>query len=210
MRRRVIKPNTRSYTGHMGIAGSDIVRFESGLERDFLITLRSRSDLVNVISQPQTVSYVDPSGVSRRYTPDFRATFSDQRVVFYECKYRDQLRKDWDHFRFLIPCMRQLFREREGAAYRVVTERIIRGVRFENVRLLSPFHELHQDPEVTAQLYAIVRDRGALSVADLLFYSGFERGRFFAGLWPLVANHQFIIDWDQPIGMQTLLEVHDE
>lgn len=210
MRRRVIKPNTRSYTGHMGILGSGIVRFESGLERDFLITLRSRSDLVNVVSQPQTVSYVDPSGTSRRYTPDFRATFADQRVVFYECKYRDQLRKDWDHFRFLIPCMRQLFREREGAAYRVVTEQIIRGVRFENVRLLAPFRELHQDPEVTARLYAIVRDRGALSVADLLFHSGFERGRFFAGLWPLVANRQFIIDWDQPIGMQTILEVQDE
>lgn len=203
MRRRIIKPNTRSYTGrHVGMEAGTVVRFESALERDFLTLVRFRQDLVELEEQPKTYAYPDSAGRMRKYTPDFRVRLND-RTIYYEVKYREQLRQQWPLFKQIVPFMRRHLRFEEGAFYRVVTEQTIRGVRFENIRLLAPHTARVPDAALAGALLDRLRQIERTSIADLL--NGIDKGdraAFYATLWSLMAQRKVGVDLNTPICMQ--------
>ncbi|CAO3440441.1 hypothetical protein [Azospirillum endophyticum] len=56
MRRRIVKPNTRSFNGrHVMPDGNSDVRFESGLEHDFPTLLSLRDDVREIVEQPLAI-----------------------------------------------------------------------------------------------------------------------------------------------------------
>lgn len=208
MRRRIIRPNVRSYTGRHVAANGSVVRFESGLERDFLTLLRFRGDVEEILEQPETFHFLDGTGATRRYTPDFLVSFVPAKRVYYEVKFREQLRRDWPRFRDSLHFMRRHAAER-GAAFRVVTEITIRTPKLENARLLVPFATATPDPRIAGALLELVTSQ-PITILDALravCRSPNDRAAFYAALWPLLAQRILTTDFDKPIGMQSWLEV---
>lgn len=209
MRRRTVRPNTRSFTGrHVVRDASKDVRFESGLERDFLTLTRFRSDVLDVLEQPITLEYLDSQGRKRRYTPDFKVAYRD-RTVLYEVKYRQQLRAKWPLYREAFAFARSWARA-SGMQFRIVTERLIRTVRFENARLIGPYVGIEPEPRMAAAITASLTagPRTVLSLMRELCPEAIERGPFYAALWPMLANQHLSFDLGTPIGMDLEVALH--
>ncbi|MGY0711707.1 TnsA endonuclease N-terminal domain-containing protein [Azospirillum argentinense] len=208
MRRRIIRPNTRSFTGrHVLPDGSGDIRFESGLERDFLTLLSIRDDVLEIVEQPFSLTLQSPDGKPRRYTPDFKVTYRD-RVVVYEVKYREQLRKRWSEYRGKFSQART-WAQANGMRFRIVTELTIRTVRFENARLLAPYRGVAPDPAAAKAIIAGLADgpRTVLDLVRALCPDRADRARFYAAFWPMLANRQLRADPHTPIGMDLRVEV---
>ncbi len=208
MRRRNIRPNTRSFTGrHVGTPGSPAVRFESGLERDLLTLLRFRTDVVEIVEQPFTVEFTDAAGRPRSYTPDFKVIFTHQTSI-YEVKFRKDLRAKWDTYREPYLYLRQWARQR-GWFFRVMTEGAIRTVRFHNADMLLPHRAREPHPEMARRITAQLA-HGPLSILQLLTTTcpdNTDRAAFYAALWPMLAKGMVVADFDRPLGMSMAVEL---
>src|SRR5699024_7592201 len=95
---RIIGPNRRSLTGLVTSEGASQA-FESSLERDFFVLLDFNRCVQSFHAQPVTIHY-RYAGRDRRYTPDvFVLYYGYEDPTFYEVKYRDDLRRDWQKLR---------------------------------------------------------------------------------------------------------------
>lgn len=208
MRRRIIRPNTRSYTGrHVGTPGDVTVRFESGLERDFLTLIRFRDDVVEIVEQPFTVEFVDSTGRRRSYTPDFKVVYRHQTSV-YEVKYKDELRAKWDRYREPYLHVRRWARQ-NGMVFSIMTDRSIRTIRFHNAQMLLPHRGREPEPVMAKRISAELAS-GPSTVGQLVkavCREDRERGAFYAALWPMLACGRVRADFDRPLGMAMLVEL---
>ncbi len=203
VKRRIVRPNKRSYTGRHVSHNAKEVRYESGLERDFLTLIRFRTDVLTVVEQPETFRFIDSAGRERRYTPDFKVTFTG-KTVFYEVKYRAELRKNWNKYRDAVAFMRRHCPQ-IGAAFRIVTDLIIRTPRCENIRLISSHQRRQPDPAVKSAIKAALAT-GPLAIVDLcrlLCPTLDDRAGFYATLWSLIARLEIKINFNQPISMES-------
>jgi hypothetical protein len=94
---------------------------ESKLERDYINLLLFTPDVIDVECQPEafTIFFKDKK---RRYTPDFRVTYSD-RIEIIEIKYEEELNK----IEFLEKAVfLKAYFEQENLVFRVITESTIR------------------------------------------------------------------------------------
>lgn len=208
MRRRIVRPNTRSFTGrHVGTPGAETVRFESGLERDFLTLTRFRHDVVEIFEQPFTVEFIDSAGRRRSYTPDFKVVYHHQTSV-YEVKHKDELRAKWDQYREPYLHMRRWARQ-NGMVFRIMTDRSIRTIRFHNAQMLLPHRGRVPEPMMAERITAGL-GVGPLAVGPLLksvCREDGERGVFYATLWPMLASGLLRADFDRPLGMEFMVEL---
>ncbi|MBW0961534.1 Tn7 transposase TnsA N-terminal domain-containing protein, partial [Escherichia coli] len=113
------------------------VEHESALERDFVLLTQFRDPAAELVSQPETIHFMD-AGKHRRYTPDFLVLWSDGRRELVEIKYRTDLRTQWSNLRPAFAAARD-WAHANGATFRIATERGIRGMELENaLRLIPP------------------------------------------------------------------------
>lgn len=143
---RKIPKNYRNITGQ--IATSDRTEskgFESGLERDFLILLDFDLTVVRFEEQPVTITYSDPEGKTRTYTPDALAFYRNdlpyvrpKRPRLFEVKYTEDLKKNWKE---LKPKFKAAFRyAREcGWTFKIVTEKKIKSTYLDNAKFLRGY-----------------------------------------------------------------------
>lgn len=208
MRRRIIRPNTRSFVGrHVCPASGDVTRVESALEHDALTLIRSRNPIA-VAEQPETYEFTDSQGRKRKYTPDFRVAYKDGRILVYEVKFRQRLREGWGEYREVLLFMRRRLAA-EGARFRFLTEATVRSTRVENLRLISPHQRMEPNQHFADRLLAIVSE-APISIGEAtqrLCPTPADRAGFYAALWPLLARGQLVTDLTQPIRMTTVLEV---
>ena len=73
--KRVIKSTYGSLSGFYPFKGSNSVRFESILERDYLARIETYPNVLNVVSQPLTLEFVGSNGRTYPYTPDFLVNY---------------------------------------------------------------------------------------------------------------------------------------
>lgn len=208
MRRRIVRPNTRSFTGrHVGTPGAETVRFESGLERDFLTLIRFRDDVVEIVEQPFTVKFTDSTGRRRSYTPDFKVVYR-HKTSLYEVKHKDELRAKWEQYREPYLHVRRWARQ-NGMIFRIMTERAIRTVRFHNANMLLPHRGRVPEPIMAQRITARLAG-GPLAIGHLLkavCREDGERGAFYAALWPMLARGLLRADFDRPLGMELMVEL---
>lgn len=208
MRRRIIRPNTRSFVGrHVCPTSGQVVRVESALEHDALTLIRSRNPIA-IVEQPETYRFLDRQGRQRRYTPDFRVTYCDNQVLVYEVKFRQQLRQRWPEYREVLLFMRQLLAP-EGARFRFLTENTVRSTKVENLRLISPHLRMEPNPVFAERLLALIGER-PITIGDAakqLCISPSDRAGFYGALWPLLARGQLVADLNSPLGMTAVLEI---
>jgi hypothetical protein len=115
---------------------------ESKLERDYFNYLLFTTDVIDVECQPEafTICFNDKK---RRYTPDFRVTYSD-RIEIIEIKYEEELNK----IEFLEKAVfLKAYFEQKNLVFRVITESTIRvGSRAINYQKLKSAL-LYEPPE---------------------------------------------------------------
>lgn len=205
VRRRQVGPNARSYTGrHVGRDGVT-VRFESKLERDFLVLTRFRPDVLEVVEQPVTLEFRDSRGRKRRYTPDFLVRYP-HKTSLIEVKFRDELRKNWPRYSEPFSHARSWARA-NGMRFKVVTERVIRRTPWKNANLLEPHQGLAAHPMEGAAILGELQE-GAWTIGKLmkaLHPDPSDRGLFWQTMWRLLANGEVVGDFERPIGMDFVI-----
>lgn len=201
---RVIGPNRRSLTGLVTSEGASQA-FESSLERDFLVLLDFSRRVQSFHAQPVTIHY-RYSGRDRRYTPDvFVVYYGYEDPTFYEVKYRDDLRRDWYKLR---PGFKAAIKyaKREGARFKIVTEREIRTPLLSNIKFLRHCQKQSSHESIEEQ---VVRTLAALgeSTPETLMRAAFRddqhRLHALSALWRMVAIGRIEADLDSPLSMQT-------
>jgi hypothetical protein len=177
------------------------VEHESALERDF-VTLSSFLDPDAVITaQPVTITFQVDAAI-RRYTPDYFVAWSNGDREIVEVKYLSDLRSNQEQLRERFAAMEDWARVR-GAAFRVATERDIRGCVLENAKRLLPLRTAPLDPDLAKLLMAAVQGLAAPTVADVLAAVSAERSSVLAGLWRLLARGSLYVDLSAPITPST-------
>lgn len=197
--RRIPLSRRSHVTGFQAIA-TGMTEHESALERDF-VTLASFMDAGAVMTaQPVTIRF-EHEGRWRRYTPDFRVDWSDGRSEIIETKYHADLRAGWTRFRPAFAAARNWARG-NGARFRIVTERSIRGPRLDTAKRLLPLRSAPVDMVLAEQTVAHARSH-AVSFGDLVDALPTSREAGLAAVWRLIARGALVVDLTMPIASET-------
>lgn len=210
---RTIPKNSRSLTGKIIDSRTHTaVAFESALERDLYLLLDFDPSVAHFEEQPVTITYQDPVGVNRRYTPDVLVHYiptlrgqRDHRSVLYEIKYRDDLRTHWPEYRAKFKAARRYARS-QGWVFRLITEREIRTPYLQNAKFLRPYRERRFDGGDRHQMLAILASQGEMepeSLLALLRPGRWERARLLPVLWHLIAIGEVGADLTVPLTMSS-------
>lgn len=203
---REIRANHRSITGWLQ-ASDKSIPFESSLERDFgylaLFDLRVR----RVCSQPVAITYTDPEGKSRHYTPDFQVTYFHSPYgevdALVEVKPSSEFSSmgGLDNSKFVAA---KSWCEEHGMAFHVLTENEIRGQHLDNVRALYPFRLSHPDEDmsVTMHVWSFARENSGMMIGKILeacSSAEISSSDVQRSLWCLIATRQLFCDLSQPL-----------
>ena len=170
---------------------------ESALERDFVILSSFLDPHAVITSQPTTITY-QVGAVTRRYTPDYFIAWSSGRREVIEVKYLSDLRANQEQLKERFAAMEDWARLR-SAAFRVATEREIRGCALENAKRLLPLRTAPLDAQVAQTVIATVRRLVAPTLAAMLMAIPSERASVLATLWCLIARGSLYVDLSLPI-----------
>lgn len=173
------------------------VEHESALERDFVILSSFLDPHAVITAQPITIAY-NVGAVVRRYTPDYFVAWSNGKREVIEVKYLSDLRANQEQFKERFAAMEDWARLR-SAAFRVATERDIRGCALENAKRLLPLRTAPLDPEIAHSVMATVRGLVAPTFADVLTAAPADRPSVLAALWCLLARGSLYLDLTLPI-----------
>lgn len=174
---------------------------ESALERDFVTVSSFLDPAASIISQPITISFHD-GGVVRRYTPDFLVKRSNGPAELIEVKYQVDLRAHWPRLRPAFAAARR-WAEEHGAAFRIVTERGIRGALLENAKRLLPLRRASLDPKIVDAIIFIVHNERDISLGALLDALSVSRRVGLSTIWRLLARQALCADLHSEITLDT-------
>ncbi|EPX96253.1 MULTISPECIES: heteromeric transposase endonuclease subunit TnsA [Ralstonia] len=204
---RAIGVQSRSVTGTF----PDGSRYESALERDFMLLLQFDPAVDVYTPQPLTLRYQDADGEARRYTPDglieWRSDLAlhDRRPVLVEVKYREAFEGDWRRWRSIARAARNYARDR-GWDFQIYTEREIRTPALENARFLLPYLRRTSAFETESWLLdALQAERESTPKALIggLYQDKWNQAALIPILWKLLAERRVGFDLTVPLSMQS-------
>lgn len=206
---RKIGMNRRSLTGNVNLSDdSESADFESSLERDWLICLDFDRDVLEIKVQPIVIEY-EVDGVLRTYTPDTKATYGKltgrTRVVLYEVKYREDLRKDWASLKRRFKAARRYCKER-GWEFEIMTEREIRTPFLVNAQFLRKYLSVPDNDITRGQLLYTLSALGETSPEGLLaasYWCTEHRMQALPMVWKMLAQGVIQGVLHQPLNMKT-------
>lgn len=142
---RKIPKNFRHITGHVSDGQGGSLPFEGPLEIDFYTLMTHQRSIDRIETQSITIEHLDAIGRKTRYTPEAVIHFKkDLRVrpLLVEVKPSKTLKKDWDELQWKVRAgIRQA--NEMGWTFKVYTEREIRTLYLENVKVLR-IHRGHE------------------------------------------------------------------
>ncbi|HRP94943.1 MAG TPA: TnsA endonuclease N-terminal domain-containing protein [Rhodocyclaceae bacterium] len=168
------------------------VEHESALERDFVLLTHFRDPAAELVSQPETIRFLD-AGKPRRYTPDFLVSWSDGRRELVEIKYRADLRAQWTNLRPAFEAARE-WAHAHGATFRIATERGIRGAELENALRLIPLRSAPLDVAACEAVLSALKSLRAPTLGQLVSAAGLERPLALATVWRMLAHGRLLVD----------------
>ncbi len=198
---RRIPLSRRSHITGFRPVGAEAVEHESALERDF-VTLVSFLDAAAVItSQPLTIEFQDGAQL-RRYTPDFRVTWSDGRSELVEVKYRSDLRAQWARLRPAFVAARTEAAA-SGGRLRIATECGIRGPLLDNARRLLPLRGTPLDPAACEHALRAARLLSDPTFGRIVDAMPCDRASALGAVWRLIAHGALRTDLAAPIRLDS-------
>ena len=159
----------------------------------------------SIISQPVTLTFRD-NAKSRRYTPDFLVEHSAAPAELVEVKYRADLRTNWMRLKpgFVVA---RAWARKHGAAFRIATERSIRGSKLDNARRLLPLRQAPLDPGVAELVLSAMRSEQITTFGDVLAAVPVSRQAGLGALWRLIARGRLRVDLAAPITFDTRVSI---
>jgi hypothetical protein len=178
-----------------------LVQYESELERKLILVLERDAQVVDFASQPETLTFQDSAGRSRRYTPDFKVWRADGRFELHEVSVES--RRTQPRLKEREAAASAICQERRWS-YAIHTEQTLpRGNEYLNLSFLSYYRAPgyvsvdivdwwqtqlsvqpgHTHPEAVLAMAASVIPQGAL----------------LSGLYYLIWHNQIGMDWSQPL-----------
>lgn len=204
---RSIGIQSRSVTGTM----PDGSRYESTLERDFMLLMQFDPEVEVYTPQPLTMQYRGSDGEVHRYTPDglieWRPSYFDfdSRPVLVEVKYREEFKGDWRRWRVLVRAAQEYASDR-GWLFRIYTEREIRTPTLDNARFLLPYLNRSGSPEIEQWVLENLADLVESTPRDLvemLYRDKWNQASLIPVVWKLLAERRIGCDLTTPLTMQT-------
>ena len=204
---RSIGIQSRSVTGTL----PDGSRYESTLERDFMLLMQFDPAVDVYTPQPLTLQYRDMDGEKHRYTPDglveWRADrpVHDPRPVLVEIKYREAFKGDWRRWRLVARAAREYALDR-GWIFQIYTEREIRTPALENARFLLPYLRRSSSVEVERWVLDRLEDLVESSPRDListLYSDKWNQAALIPVMWKLLAERSIGFDITKTLTMQS-------
>lgn len=202
---RRIGVQSRSVTGTMPNGN----RYESTLERDFMLLMQFDPAVDVYTPQPLTMTYRDDDGQSRRYTPDGLIEWRvdrpvhDPRPVLVEIKYREDFIGKWREWRARARAAK-VFAAEKGWLFMIFTEREIRTPALENATFLLPYLRRKSAPEIEQwlldRLTELVETTPRALVAGL-YRDKWNQATLIPVLWRLLADRRIGFDIAQPLNM---------
>ena len=213
---RRIPTNRRSITGFVSFRGESSIQFESTLERDFVLLQEFSLPVLDVVSQPCEIPFVDRNGRSYIYIPDFLVQYrTDSRdpneqfkPLLVEVKPETQWRQHWRKWMPKWKAARRFARE-NGWHFTIMDESRIRSVALQNITFLRSFVNLDFDENFSRQLLADVESMGSATFEYLLVkhFHGFYMAEGVRHLWHLLAARRLECDITLPLNSNTELWV---
>ncbi len=216
---RKIGLGRRALTGYMTSAKKTegIGQFESSLERDYFALLEFDAKVIAWHPQPFTIPIPATQGRrGTRYSPDVAVEYATapngknlDRVELVEVKYRDELRANWDYFKHRFRHGIR-YAKREGWRFRILTEREIRTERLNNAKFFLPYRDRGTDEDDIYSIAMVLEKQGISTpnrVLDCPSLGYLTRGRLISILWHMVAKGLVVIDFDQPFGMNSPIQL---
>ncbi len=191
---------------------------ESLLEAGFLELLEWDSTVQTYFVQPVTMS-LQVAGRPVRYTPDVFVVYHqwakllapDTLDTIFEVKPWALLKQDWSVYRPKFEAARSWCRS-QNLRFRVVTDRMIRPIRVDNIRMLLNYtgerylnlqpheYEMHRLLEKTALNVGMSTPMELLNMITKLQERQIE---FIPLLWNLVATGTLLIDMEKKLTMSS-------
>jgi hypothetical protein len=185
-------------------------RYESALERDYMVLVEGHPDYKSYHAQPVWIEYVNPlSGQVSRYPPDGLVQWkSDRRPLLVEVKYRQDCVNKWREFRAKFRAAKNLANN-NGWDFAVITEEAIRGPQLFNVNFLVRYKRRALDPDISdAVRTTLAKNPAAIkAVAQVLSDEGWDPDAVVSCCWTMVASGQLYIDMDVKVTQNTVLSV---
>src|SRR6218665_391726 len=206
---REIGVQSRSITGTMPNGN----RYESALERDFMLLLDFDLAVDVYTPQPLTIQYQCRDGTWHRYTPDGLVEWRkdlrphDARPLLVEIKDREAFHGEWRAWRERMRAARRHADER-GWQFLVITERDIRNPFLDNARFLLPYRRRPGPPQtdqwVLDKLSELIESTPQ-ELIESLYQDKWNRAALIPVIWCLLAERRIGCDLTEPLTMQSTL-----
>lgn len=200
---------TRSMGGRL-VGGN---RYESSLERDFMLLMAWDLTVARISPQPVRIPVQDPSALRKSYTPDVLVEWLPGDGVarpaeLVEVKYREAFVGEWRSWR-AIGRAAQSFAAERGWKFRFATETEVRTAKLANVRRLMPYRRRQANPDAVAALRCRLQARGPMAVVDLVpeTEEPTRRAAMLNALWCQLATSTFRFEVDQLLTPRTVISL---
>lgn len=206
---RRIGVQSRSVTGTMPNGN----RYESSLERDFMLLMQFDPAVDVYTPQPLTLNYCAVDGQLHRYTPDglieWRADrpVHDPRPVLVEIKFREDFIGKWREWRARARAAK-VFAAEKGWLFMIFTEREIRTPALENATFLLPYLRRGSAPEIEQWLLDRLTELVETTPRDLvagLYRDKWNQATLIPVMWRLLADRRIGFDISQTLNMRTTI-----
>ena len=210
--RRTIGVTGGSVSGLYLFRGSDVIAFESTLERDFLVRLETFKHVTNVTSQPFTLEYTCSQNKARKYTPDFLVEF-DLKIHPYippqviEVKPRKFIKKkllaEKDKFKAAFQYCRE-----NAFIFHFMDEERIHDNRFYNAKFLKRYRQSEIDSKEIESIVDLFKEKPSMLFENILntnYLGKRYRSEGIYIVWSLIAQRVLDCDFNEKINFQTEL-----
>ena len=163
----VRKPQNHSgsFTGQFpSLKMKRMIRFESGLEKDFIYLLEFNKQVTAYEEQPLRIEYL-MNKKKHTYTPDFQAKIGDENWL-YECKPKrfSKTQKNLEKF----GVAEKWCSEQKGWGFQVITDELIRsGCQLKNVKYLNGFSRFVIRPELIGKIYSFFQNVESAKISEI-------------------------------------------
>lgn len=207
VRRRFIT----KYTSLSGVIISSKVGtniwFESGLEKDFALTLEYQPSVKSFTEQPVTIEYFE-NNRRKIYTPDFLVIFNDKTQAPWLCeiKLRKDLRKNFSEYKAKFKAAVE-FAKIQGWEFKLITESHFRTVLLENLKFLNQYEFKFVDPHCQQLIINRVEDLGSTTIKEVITSVSDAnpniQGKCIYALWYLLKSSLIGCDYSQPLSIES-------
>jgi len=203
---------------------SELIQFESSLEKDFVYLLEFDTEIHSYVDQPLAIPYRDEHNKMRIYYPDFLVKFHDEDLndIIVEIKYEKDLVENAKKFTEKFESARK-FCKNNSLTFCVLSEKEIRGDRItflNNAKFLSRFRNIsnyYQDKDQESKDIAMslmvvnkLRQYNICTINALMIELESDcnsREELLYYIWFLIANNYIGCNLELTLSMDTYIWV---